>query len=271
MPGERSLPYAVWALLVLALIVYGAAVRCRRDSLKPWSPWRTVSFAAGLLILAFAVLPELPGADGSAARGHMISHVLLAMVAPIAVVLGCPATLALQALPRNEAQNLARLLRSRPARVLTRPLVAVMLNVGTMFLLYLTPVYGMVHGQPVVVALLHLHFFLAGYLFVWVVANEDRVPGQASFLVRLGALGVSAAAHAYLAKLMYAGGWPRGTGESVEHVRAAAQLMYYGGDLAELLLAVALFSQWYSHRWRLPAQLVPQSHARVSDPETASA
>ena len=31
-------------------------------------------------------------------------------------------------------------------------------------------------------------------------------------------------------------------------IQAAAQLMYYGGDLAELALAIALFAAWYRTR-----------------------
>jgi putative membrane protein len=185
-------------------------------------------------------------------RHHIISHVLLAMVAPIAVVLGCPTTLALQSLPREPARRLVNLLQTSPVHFITRPAIAVVLNVGAMFLLYLTPLYALAHDRPVLSGLLHVHFFLAGSLFAWVVANQDRVPGQSSLLSRLVALGLSAAAHAYLGKLMFAEGWPSGTGESLEQVRAAAQIMYYGGDVAELLLAVAIFGQWYARRRRRP-------------------
>jgi putative membrane protein len=35
------------------------------------------------------------------------------------------------------------------------------------------------------------------------------------------------------------------TAHDLDGMRAAAQLMYYGGDLAELALAVALFATWF--------------------------
>lgn len=41
---------------------------------------------------------------------------------------------------------------------------------------------------------------------------------------------------------MYGYPWPRHTPHSTEEICAAARLMYYGGDLAEVLLAVALFA-----------------------------
>ncbi len=56
------------------------------------------------------------------------------------------------------------------------------------------------------------------------------------------------AAHALLAKLMYGHGYPRGAGAAPEDLEVAAVMMYYGGDLAELLLAVLLFAAWYRRR-----------------------
>jgi putative membrane protein len=72
------------------------------------------------------------------------------------------------------------------------------------------------------------------------------------------------AAHAYLAKLLYARapGLPPGGSHDLDQVQAAAQLMYYGGDLAELALAVALFAGWYrtpsSRSARRAASIDPQ-------------
>ena len=57
-------------------------------------------------------------------------------------------------------------------------------------------------------------------------------------------LTLSIAAHAVLGKVMYGFLWPRGVAGAAE-VEAAAQVMYYGGDLAEALLVVAVFARWY--------------------------
>ncbi len=60
----------------------------------------------------------------------------------------------------------------------------------------------------------------------------------------------AAGGHAALAKFLYAHAEvvPPGAGHDAEAMRAAARLMYYGGDVAELLLVVALFAAWY-RRW----------------------
>ena len=69
--------------------------------------------------------------------------------------------------------------------------------------------------------------------------------------VRLAVLFVATAAHAVLGKLMYAYGFPRDAGHDLTEIEAAAQLMYYGGDFAELLLALVFFAAWF-RRYRVP-------------------
>jgi putative membrane protein len=44
---------------------------------------------------------------------------------------------------------------------------------------------------------------------------------------------------------MYGNVWPQAKGHSIEEIQVAAQNMYYGGDFAEVLLAIALFVMWY--------------------------
>jgi len=63
---------------------------------------------------------------------------------------------------------------------------------------------------------------------------------------------LAAGAHAVLAKLLYAGAatLPALQGYPVARSEQAAQLMYYGGDVAEVLLAVALCAAWARSRRR---------------------
>jgi putative membrane protein len=65
--------------------------------------------------------------------------------------------------------------------------------------------------------------------------------------VRLAVLGVAVAAHATLSQLLYAGAFvhvPAGTLDR----QAGATIMYYGGDITELLLAAALVATWRPQR-----------------------
>ncbi|RCG23115.1 cytochrome c oxidase assembly protein [Streptomyces diacarni] len=212
-----------------------------------WSAWRSASFLAGCGLAAAAVLPPLaPWAHGDF-RGHMAQHLLIGMYAPVALVLGAPVTLLLRTLPGARARTLTALLRSRPARLLTHPVTALLLNTGSLAVLYCTPLYGAATAQPWGHWLLHLHFLAAGCLFAWVVAGPDPAPARPGVPARLVLLGVAIAGHAVLSQLMY-GGFLIDIPAPVGQVRGGAELMYYGGDIAELLLAGAVVATWRPRR-----------------------
>jgi putative membrane protein len=180
------------------------------------------------------------------------------MLAPLGLVLGAPMTLLLRTLAPPAARRVTRVLVSRPLQVLSHPATALVLNIGGMYVLYLTPLYAATLTSPLLHHLVHFHFLAAGYLFVWsILAGPDPAPHAPGMWVRLGVLFVSTAAHATLGKLMYGFLWPRGTHHGTEEIQAAAQLMYYGGDLAEVLLVVALFAMWYRARGARPYSLRP--------------
>jgi putative membrane protein len=150
-------------------------------------------------------------------------------------VMGAPVTLLLQVLPVRSARRLTRGLRSRPVRVLTHPATALVVTVGSLAVLYLTPLYALAGHHPV----LHVHLLLSGFLFAWVVAGADPTPHRPSVTVRLVVLGIAIAAHATLAQLLYAGAYVQIPATDADR-RAGATIMYYAGDLAELLLAFAV-------------------------------
>lgn len=212
------------------------------------SVWIRRDFAllAGLALVAVALAPPLAAWAHHDLRGHMVQHLLLGMFAPLALVLGAPLTRLLRVLPPVAARALVRALHSAPGRLWTHPFFALLLNTGGMYLLYLSPLYAASLHDPALHYFVHFHFLAAGYLFSWaVLAWPDASPRSPGLRVRLAALFLSMALHGLLAKLMYGYRWPRGAAHDAAEIEAAAQLMYYGGDLAELLLAAALFARWY--------------------------
>lgn len=237
------------AAAAVMLGAYLAAARRQRSRGRRWSPGRTAAFASGIGLLALAVAPPVVGWAHGDLRGHMAQHLLVGMLAPLGLVLGAPVTLVLRTLPVRAARRLAGVLKSGPARALSHPATALVLNVGGMAVLYATPLFAATQTSPALHALVHVHFLAAGSLFSWaVLAGPDPAPHAPGLRTRLGVLFVAIAAHAVLAKLMYGYGLPDGTAHSLAEIRSAAQLMYYGGDLAEGLLAVALFARWYRAR-----------------------
>jgi putative membrane protein len=127
------------------------------------------------------------------------------MIAPLLLVWGAPA---LRTLARHRARALARLLRSRPASVVTHPAVAACLDTGGMWVLYRTDLYAAAAARPALLALVHIHMLAAGYLFAFSIAGPDPAPHRAPLAVRAAVLVAAVAAHDVLAKLLYAGRRP---------------------------------------------------------------
>ncbi|GLX02179.1 cytochrome c oxidase assembly protein [Microtetraspora sp. NBRC 16547] len=230
---------------VIALLVAGYLVLARRVRREPrgWSRWRTASVVAGGTLLMVAMLPPVATFAEGDFRGHMLQHLLIGMLAPTALVLGAPLTLLLRSLPPPHRRRVARVLHSRAVRAITNPWLALVLNVGGMAALYFTPLYRLVADGQLSHHLVHLHFVIAGCLFAWVVAGPDPAPRRPSVRMRLVVLGMAITSHATLAQLMYAGLFIDVRVPVVE-LHGAAEIMYYGGDIAELLLAMALLTTW---------------------------
>jgi putative membrane protein len=226
----HSAPAGLCLLAVLAALGY----EWRSLHAPGWSRWRGAAFMTGaaVLVIGFA----LPAHDFA---GHALQHLLVAMVAPLGLVLGAPVTLLLRTLPVGGARRLTRLLRSRPARVAAHPVAALLLSTGGLAALYLTPLYVRLLADPVLHQAVTIHFVLSGLLFAWVVAGADPAPHRPSVTARLVLLGVAVAVHATLSQLLYAGALVQ-VPATVTDRQAGATLMYYGGDLAELLLAFAV-------------------------------
>lgn len=258
---------AAWLLPALVPVALGAAyltgVARLRGSGRRWSGGRTASFLLGSGLVGLALSPAV---DAGTAGAHTAQHLLLGMFAPIALVLGAPATLLLAGLPLSARRPVAVLLRSRALHVLSHVATAGVLHVGGLYVLYLTPLYALSARSDVVHSALHLHFLLAGYLFAWAVAGPDPAPRRPGTAVRLAVLVVAGGLHAFLAKLLYsrAPALPVGAGHGVADVEAAAQAMYYGGHLADLVLLVALFAARYRRRGRTrpPAAVAPAGPGR---------
>lgn len=274
-PGDASAAGA-WPLAVLVAAVltapYAAGVaRYRARMPRAWSARRTASWCAGALLVGVALSPVLGAVPDPAVR-HMVQHLLLGMLAPLGLVLAAPVTLLLGAAGPRGRRGVAALLRARAVRAVTHPVTAALLHVGGLLTLYLTPLYARAAADPVVHALVLAHFLLAGCLFAWAVASTDPAPHRPGVGTRLVVLVAAAGVHGALAKYLYAHAdrLPPGGGHTAAQVETAALWMSYGGDVAEVLLAVALLAGWYGARRRADARrdrrhvvLPPRAGART--------
>jgi putative membrane protein len=235
----------VWSVTGVAAALYLVAARRR-----PWPPARTASWLAGL----GCTVAALTGPLGSAhldLRTHMAGHLLLGMVAPLFLALARPVTLLLRALPVSAARRTSRVLRTAPVRVLTDPVVATAANAAGLWLLYGTGLLVASMHSPPLHLLVSAHVLLTGWLATAAVLGLEPAPHRRGVVVRAVALAGGMAAHDVLAKTLYAFP-PAGVG----HAAAGAQLMYHGGTVVHVAVAVLLWRQWYSSRGAVRAAAV---------------
>ncbi|MEU9247010.1 cytochrome c oxidase assembly protein [Streptomyces sp. NPDC048385] len=244
--GSSVLEWLLPALVLLAAagtyLLLAHRARHRNPALG-WSRWRTTGFLSGVLLLGAALVPPMAPFAHEDFRGHMAQHMLIGMYAPLALVLAAPVTLLLRTLPAARGRQLTAMLHSLPARVIAHPAVALALSTGSLALLYFAPLYNATMDSPAAHWLLHAHFLLSGCLFAYVIAGPDPAPSRPTVRARLVYLGVAIAAHAVMSQMMYGGFWVD-IHAPIPQVQAGAEIMYYGGDIAELLLAAALVATW---------------------------
>ncbi len=188
--------------LSLALYLRGVAVLKRQGDTWPVS--RTVFFVTGCVIIEFATSGGLGVYAYFAFSYHMVAHMALGMVAPIFIILSAPITLALRTLPQGRTPNergvrgiLIAALHSRIVSIWVNPIVALAIFDGSLFVLYLTPLFGRMMLTPTGHFVMDLHFILAGLLFFHVIIGVDPNPKRVPYLARIVLLFAAMAIHAF--------------------------------------------------------------------------
>ncbi|WP_232679212.1 cytochrome c oxidase assembly protein [Nocardioides sp. R-C-SC26] len=208
---ERLLTSVTVSGVGLAVVLLGAAAYIvalitlrRRGESWPWGP--TVAWFAGLAVIAYATCGGVGVYSHVMFSAHMVSHMLLSMIAPLLLVLGAPIPLALRALPGGGEPGatgprhlLAGALRSRPARLLSNPLIAAALFVGSLYVVYFTDLFGFLMRQHLGHAAMEVHFLAVGLLFYENIIGSAPLPRRLPHLARLGLLVLTMPAHAFFA------------------------------------------------------------------------
>ena len=247
--------------LCLALYVKGLLVMRRRGD--RWPVGRTISWMAGLVMVAWATFGGLGVYSHVLFSAHMVSHMMLSMVAPILLVLGAPVTLALRTLPGARAkgdvsprQMLVSFLHSRFVSLVTHPLFATAIFVGSLYGLYFTPVFETAMESHIGHGLMELHFLAAGSLFYYVIIGVDPSPRRIAPLWRFGLLMVTIPFHAFFSISLMAmtGVIAEGYYRQLDRPYATDLLsdQYLGGGIAWamgevplVIVMAALFVQWF--------------------------
>jgi putative copper resistance protein D len=134
----------------------------------------------------------------------MLAHMMLGMIAPIFFVLSAPITLALRTLPQSRDGKergirglLLSLMHSKYILFLSNPVVALLIFDGSLFGLYMTPLFGHLMKGHTGHLFMDIHFILAGALFFHVIIGVDPNPKRVPHIVRIIVLFAAMSIHAW--------------------------------------------------------------------------
>ena len=244
----------------VALYIRGVIILTRRGD--KWPVGRTVAFALGISAIDYATSGGLGVYAKFSFEYHMIAHMLLGMVAPIGIVLGAPITLALRTLPQGRTSEergvrgtLIALLHSKPAAVFTNPVSALALFDGSLFVLYMTPLFGNLMQSHLGHLVMSVHFLLAGILFFHVIIGIDPNPRKVPHIVRIVILFAAMSIHAFFAIALLSTTTLLDQGyftslqtpwnlDLLADQRAGGSVAWAMGEIPILLALVATFIQW---------------------------
>ena len=225
---------------------------------RPLSPRRTLWYAVGVLTILFALVSPIdPLGDDYLFSAHMIQHLLLALVAPPLLLLGTPPSLARRLLVRPWIAWLERRL--------SRPAVAWLLGIGTLWIWHLPFLDNAALANERIHIAEHLSFMVTGTIFFWPVLSplqECRLQPGTSLLYLFGA-GVANTALGILLTFIPAGLYPAylhpddelgalalirntwGLSPAADQ-QLGGLFMWVGGGLVFLIVILAVMYRWYA-------------------------
>ncbi len=255
----------VW---IAGLYLVGVAVLRRRGD--HWPVGRTVSFVVvGMGLFWFATSSGLAAYDTTLLSVHMVQHMVLSMLVPLALALGAPITLALRTLPARPRRWLLACLHSRVAKVLSFPPLTFTLYVLSPWALYFTGWYDASLSSTYVHEVMHVHLVLVGSLFFWPLVGIDPVPGRVGYPFRVLLVVLTLPFHAFLGvtimgqAALIGGDWYPSLHEGpmdvwlpepLDDQHLAGGILWGAGDLIGLVFFAVLFTQWVRSSMREAAR-----------------
>lgn len=259
---------ALWRLeILLAFALASAAVMYvrwvirlrRRGDAWPWH--RTMWFLLGVASMVW-ITQGAPTIYGNVTfSGHMVQHMLLAMVAPVLLTLGAPVTIALRALPprtdgsRGPREWLRALVESRFLKVLANPIVAAVNFAGSLIIFYYTPLFWFALDNHAGHLWMVAHFTLAGYFFANALVGIDPGPARPAYPIRIMLLFATMAFHAFFGVTLMSSDVllvPRWYGlmgrdwgpDAISDQQYGGQIAWGIGELPVVLLAIGVIVAW---------------------------
>lgn len=249
-------------LAIVLAVLYLLGVRRLKARGDAWPVGRTIAWLLGCLTIVIATSSGFGRYAPGMFSIHMETHMMLSMLAPVFLVLGGALTLALRALPvagkdgpPGPREWLLAIVRSPVARALTHPVVALVLFVGSFYVLYFSGLFDVALDKHWAHLLMNAHFLLVGYIFYWPVIGIDPSPRRLPHLARLGMVFASLPFHAFFGVILMsmttvigepfyvALGLPWAS-DLLGDQQLGGGIAWAAGELPLVIVLIALIIQW---------------------------
>lgn len=250
----------VWLLFCLFGIAFYVAgvIRLRRRG-DAWPVHRTVLWIAGLLVLLYITNGGVNVYEKYLFSAHMLSHMVLTMAVPLLLVPAAPVTLAMRAIAKRDDGSrgprewILLAVHSKFATVISHPIVAALLFVGSLWVFYYSPLFRWTMEDHLGHQWMVVHFLITGFLFVsaliGVDPSEHRTPYPLRLLLLLGVM----AFHAFFGVTLMTGtgllladwygamGW--GT-DALTDQQTGGGIAWSIGEIPTVALAIIVAIMW---------------------------
>lgn len=239
-----------------------AELRHRIGSNQAVSHLRASSYAAGMFVLAAALISPLDRFGDALFAAHMAQHLLLIVVAPPLLLLSRPLAPVLWALPHNWRKTLAGRWRGAALprggwRLLTRPAVAWAVHVVTIWAWHLPGPYQAAVERDLVHSLEHATFLGTAGLFWWTILGSPARHAGPAPILSLFAMGVQSSALGALLTFSESPWYPiyEATAATwglspLADQQLAGLIMWVPAGAVYLAAALAVFGRWLAESER---------------------
>jgi cytochrome c oxidase assembly factor CtaG len=257
-------PNLLWVVLsTTAIGLYGwGFVRAHRHGTR-WPVSRLLFWVAGWGLTLYLAMSGLWMYSTAVFSWHMLVHMTVNMMIPVLCVLGAPISLVYAAsrphLPGELAgpqELLGGLATNRLVRVVLSPPLVWLVYVGSLFLVYFSPLFPWLMRYHWGHQMMLLHFMIAGYAFFALLVGPDRHPWNLPYIVRFAllvsvmpfhaifAVGIMSA-RSILGEAFYRSIDVAWVGDLLADQSIAGQVTWFTGEVPALMAVIMLAAQWF--------------------------
>ncbi len=259
------------ATIVGASLYLSAVVKLARNGIK-WPIGRTISFLIAAKLLIWTSSGGISKYAMISFSAHMIQHMTLSMIAPIFLVLSAPITLLLRSLPthnepgtKNAREWILGLLNSTYAKIITHPIIVLIIFTFGLYGLYFTPLFADLMRSHSGHVFMEIHFLFSGFLFAFMTVGVDPAPRQIPYWSKLMMVLVALGLHTFFALAImqsttpigqdwYAQVQPPWIYDLLRDNYEGGGIAWAIGEIPTLILAIIVAVQWARSDSRLAAR-----------------